>query len=67
MLAADKVVVIPLGGGDVTTQQFNAQHVWPGIVHSDGSKETMGLFTFTRNSTGNYTVTLNLDGFDDIP
>ncbi len=59
-----KVVVVPLGGSDVSEQQFKEQHVWSGLVAITGAKGSTGLYTSTRTETGKYTVEPNLDGFD---
>lgn len=66
VFAADKVVVIPMGG-DVSAKEFNQQHMWSGTVNADGTKRQTGLYTVENTSAGTYKVTLNVTGFEAPP
>ena len=59
--AQNKLVVIPLGGGDVNKPDLVPLRVWRGSVNSDGAKRSQGRFTPSRQATGRYTVSVDLD------
>lgn len=59
--AQNKVVVVPLGGGDVNKKDLVPLRVWRGAVNSDGTKISQGRFTSVRSATGTYRVSLDLN------
>lgn len=64
--AQNKVVVVPLGGGDVNKSDLVPFRVWRGSVNSDGTKRGQGRFSSTKTCTGRYRVSvdLNIPGLD---
>jgi hypothetical protein len=72
--AADKVVVVPLMGSDVTRQEFNElkqqlnqQITWSGRVWADGQKAVEGQYTSQKIDTGEYRVSINVAHLDLLP
>ena len=58
--AENKVVVIPMGGGGITDEEFQSQFMWVGRVYSN-IKAGTGLFDVEHTGTGYYKVNLNID------